>query len=207
MDFSRPRVEFIPRKLLYACSFDFWLQFERQEAALEREQAPLARGGLRDTKEKPRLYHVLDAGSVEGVDGRRHPVPNGKLLVHELERVDLDGEQRTAAAKGRLAANAPEEKEQRAGKAPDADPDRDLPDDLTIEYDAVLAFHGFYPGLLRAAAPFTAKAQLVLEFGTDDTRFRWLVEHATVGFGTWEFQAEKNRTRAVIVSVDVYSAG
>jgi hypothetical protein len=197
MDFSCPRTEFIPRKLLYACSFDCTLRFPWTPPWW----TPGSRLRLSEVDTRKHraahFYHALSATSVDGVDGRRHLVPHGHFAKNTVDSFKLDAEGRTASVKGRFSEPTPLDAEGR----------NDLPRDLTIAYEGMVSLHGYFSTLVHAC-PFMAKSQLVLSFTTNDTRFRWLVEHGMIAFSTWTFTREGQADHCKIeVTADVYSAG
>jgi hypothetical protein len=197
MDISQPRTHFVARNFLYACSFDCKVSFWWTHSLGKPGTSIPIKTDVTEKEGAVRLYHVLDANSVDGVDGRRHLVPTGRLAKHTVDRFELDSDGRSVVVTGCFS-----------NPTQDLPTKSDLPDDLTITYRGVVNLHGYFRSMVDAV-PFIAKAQLVLAFATQDTRFRWLVEHGTVAFSTWTFHREAKYPDFVFMNVtgDVYSAG
>jgi hypothetical protein len=197
MDLRNVRSRFYEKKSAYAISYDPRLSFDLETAAA-------VPGGLRIELERSSpsgaagsFFHVHDALSVDGVDGRRHSTPAGEVVRVE-ETILFREKEPIGYIKGRMSLRT----------ADDAARDtRNAAIDAT--YKGVLRLRAPAPKLFDAAAALEGDVWLVPVFQTSDTRYRWLLERACTAFGTWSAKpSSKGSARHdVTCRLDVYSNG
>lgn len=200
MDVRNVRTQFVERKIRYACSYDPELAFDEFAAMAEP-------GGVRvlvgkRTLAKPgngegqttvgSFFHVLDATSVPGVDGRKHNCPIGEIDYLE-ESVLFRENSLVGDIEGRMSFVTEDE----------ARIDATYTGTLQFRAAPVRGREDEFP-----AEDFEAAARIVPVFVSLDTRYRWLSEAACVAFGTWTARRLRNScTRTVSSRLDVYSLG
>ena len=199
MDLRNIRAGFFDKRLQYACSLDpvsgfdpGWLVFV-PGGAVATFRPPRSR----DAGE---FFHVLDALSVAGVDGRKHDCPLGNIVQYE-EQVTFADDSDLGLVEGRMVF---------------ATEDRAT---IEMEYTGRLRFRGRPLAGLAALAGKTggadpmavagsldAELRIVPVFSTLDTRYRWLSQYASVGFGKWAANRSERDEFHIKRQIDVYSA-
>ncbi len=211
MEIRTVRNAFYAKNMQYACSFDSELRMDA------RAVKPVA-DGLRvwlqpRTPEKiGAVFHVLDALSVTGVDGRKHDCPRGTIkFIEESLCFRADGP--IALVQGRMGL-----------EIEDGTPSGRRKPRIDVTYTGTLRF-GAIPGSLFDDAParkveadpelghvpveaVQAAAWVVPSFFTSDTRYRWLAQVGCVAFGTWTAVRTHSwaTLRDVTTRLDVYAA-
>jgi uncharacterized protein DUF3237 len=174
------------RRLEYACSFDPML---RSEGVLTGESSLtwLLRGVER--RDSGPLFHVADAATVLGADGRSHDCPVG-IIVSVEQRATFDPESRTGDLSGRVTFKTY--------------------DDAVIDatFSGSLRLRRAARELLSGVGELNGELWLTLSFMTSNSRYQWLNEHACVANGRWVTQRHGEDPRRMLVNseVDVYSA-
>jgi hypothetical protein len=196
MDVRNVRTQFIGRKTKYACSYDPELAFD-EDASMSVPggvRVLVRRGqGVHDDAPLGSFFHVLDATSVAGVDGRKHNCPIGTINYQE-ETVLFRERSLVGDIEGRMSF----ETEDNAR--------------IDVTYTGTLRFRAppfrGGPDEVFAGEKLEAAAWIVPVFVSLDTRYRWLSENACVAFGTWSAARVSERsTRKVEARLDVYSLG
>jgi uncharacterized protein DUF3237 len=174
------------RRLEYACSFDPML---RSEGVLtESNGLTLLLRGVERRDSGP-LFHVADAATVLGADGRAHDCPVG-IIVSVEQQATFEAESRTGAVSGRATFKTY--------------------DDAVIDttFSGRLRLRRAAKELLSGVGEISGELWLTLSLSTSHSRYQWLNEHACVANGRWnaKLNGEGARHMRVASEVDVYSA-
>jgi uncharacterized protein DUF3237 len=174
------------RRLEYACSFDPIL---RSDGVLVNGSGLtlLLRGAER--KASGPLFHVADAATVVGADGRAHDCPAG-VIVSVEQQVALEAESQTGSLSGRATFET---------------------HDLAVidaTFNGILRLRRAAKELLSGAGEVSGMLWLTLSFATSNSRYQWLNEHACVANGRWLTHLNGKGPRRMLVTseLDVYSA-
>jgi hypothetical protein len=201
MDVRNVRTQFIERNRNYACSYDPELAFDEFDAMAVPggvrvhlgRRAPAKPGKDERHSGLGSFFHVLDATSVPGVDGRKHNCPVGTITYLE-ESVLFREHGLIGDVEGRMSFVTEDEAR------------------IDATYTGTLRFRAA-PVAVDAeesfrGEKFEAAARIVPVFVSLDTRYRWLSESACVAFGTWTAErVSPLGMREVDARLDVYSLG
>jgi len=180
------RDRFFERRLEYACSFDTKLCFEGMAPDAEGYSLLFRAAAPRDAG---CLFHVADAATVLGADGKSHDCPSGRIVSVE-EQASFHADARDGAVTGRLTFET---------------------EDAAIidtRYSGVLRLSRSPRQLPEPGTELKGLLWLTLNFCASHSRYQWLNEHACVANGRWLAQpgGASGRAIGVATEIDVYSA-